>query len=494
MAIANTLNPDDFNLAFGHNLFGFNGLTTEDKYVIRIKEGTTVLADLRQGPNLEGDAIFDVQNVLQSYVQPSAYYAERLGQHEVTPFVNTPLLNSANEVFQYNLTYGYELAGAVTELSTLADFRAFGGAKPYYDTEWKWTTYQPEVEGDDSVDACTVVTRTGAILTDYDNLQVVGDLGGGYPTRMLSSGSRVQHYKKTRNQHLTLSYFNDLERAAPPNPPANTKVRTIEMFTVSVYDGNTLISTLNVPNIIRNGGGPNVDIGNGLVATGDTTAITFGCGPMNLNGMRYYQASTGGISFFNLPSNATHYYVSTHAWTPSGCTTEEPNITDIPLHYVARVDIVDDNCLDYTPLEVSWQNSFGFRDYYLFNKRQEQSISVNRNNFLKSNINYGGLSDDAGANYGDRGYTTYSQKIQEQYVANTGYMEDSTAMYLRNLYQSPDVRVRLTNKYTESTYDELFYPVNLLTSSWAEKNYKKDKLFQYEMRFKLANNIKSMRG
>lgn len=491
MAITSELTPDEFNLAYGQNLFAFTGITSEDRYAIKVKQGVTVLADLRQGRNAEGDAIFDIQNIIQSYVQPSVYWIEQLGIYDQDPGIataNVPLTNSQNEVFGYNLEYGYETSGIYTAISTLSNFKAIGGSKAYWENYWKYDTYRPRTANNGV--GCTETTRTAEVLTDWNNLKQVGQLSGGYPTRILSGSDQVLQYDKQVDHHLTNSYFNDVEEGTP-TPPVNTN--SIEAFQISVYDGNTLVQSAMIPNIVRNGGGPNADLGNGNSTVADNLVITMGTGPANLDLMRYYNTSTGSIQIFNLASNATHYYISTHAATSEEeCTTEYPGIADQPLHRVVRVDIVPDNCFDYEPLEVSWQNSFGFRDYYIFNKKQQQSISVSRNDFLKDNIGYAGTAADAGANFGDRGYTTYSQKIQERYLANTDYMQDFEATYLRNLYQSPDTRVRLTDKYSE--FNGVFWPVNLLSSGWTEKNYRKDKLFQYEIQFKLANNIKSMRG
>jgi len=490
MAITNSLTPGSYNMAYGQNLFGFTGLVSEDKYVIRVKDGATVFADLRQGPNPSNDAVFDIQNIIQSYVSPSVYYIERLGQHDKDPGpanLNTPLENSANENFEYDVEYGYEENGVYTAISTLTNFNALGGTKKYYDNLWDAQTYRPKIAIDSDQCSSTITTRVGNILTDYANVKQQSQLSGGFPTTTIDASDDVLQYNKTATDHLTASFFNELERSSPL-PDA----RSIDAFVIWQFSGSTPLGGTLIPNIIRNGGGPNTDLGDNVGPNADTLAITMGIGPQNLKLMRYYSDSIGSIQIYNLSSSTTHYYITTHASCNPACLTEFPGISDDHLHMPIRVDIVDENCLDYNRLEFSWQNSFGFRDYWTFEKKQQQSISVGRNDYLDSPVDFGGTAADAGAIYGNRGYTTYSQKIEERYLATTGYMDDATAFYLRNLYQSPDVRVRLTDKYSE--LGDVFFPVNLLTNRWNEKNYKKDKLFQYEATFKLANNIKSMRG
>lgn len=494
MAITNELTPDLYNMAFGQNLFAFTGLVTEDKYVIKVKDGITVLADLRQAANPAGDAIFDIQNILQSYVSPSHYWIEQLGIYDQDPGIataNVPFTNSALENYGYNIEYGSETDGVYTAIQTLTGFNALGGTKAYYSNYWKYTEYQPRVATDTDQCGSTIVTRQARVLTDWQNEKRVDTLQGGYPAAFMAGTQFVLQYDRTTEQHLTASFFNKLERVSTPSTP---DAKSIEGFFITSFNGATQLSQTFIPNLVINGCGPNVNRNDANIVTDTNLVCTMGVGPKNLELMRYYGSDPGSAQIYALDSNATHYYITAHSATPIACpNTEVVGVSDDPLFTPIRVDIVTNTCLDYEPLEFSWQNSFGFRDYFVLDKKQQQSVSVGRNNYLNSPVNFDGDATDAGAVYGNRGYTTYSQKIEERYLATTGFMSDATALYLRNLYQSPDVRVRLTDKYAKP-FDGVFFPVNMLTNRWNEKNFQKDKLFQYEATFKLANNIKSMRG
>jgi len=496
MPITSELTPGQYNMAYGQNLYTFTGLTTEDKYVIRVKDGSTVLADLRQGPNPVGDAVFDVQNVLQSYVKPSHYWIEQLGIYDQDPSAinaNVPFTNGARELFEYDVDYGGESNGVYTPIQSLANIKVLGGTKAYYDNDWPLGKYQPSIVVDDDQCGSTVpqFNAPAEPLTDYKERKLVTNLSGGYPADLLGAIGQVLHYKLLRSQHLTMSYINELKRVTTIYGTPDAK--SIEGFYITAYNGDTQVGQSFIPNLVSNGCGPNVNRNDNTITTADTRVATIGIGPANLRLMRYYAFWPGSVQIYQLPTNATHYYITVHSGTPITCpNTITTGVSDEPLFTPIRIDIIEDNCLDYEPLEFSWQNSFGFRDYFLFNKKQQQSISVGRNDYLNSPVDFAVDAADAGAVYGNRGYTTYSQKIEERYLATTGYMDDATALYLRNLYQSPDVRVRLTDKYNEE--GDRFYPVNMLTNRWNEKNFQKDKLFQYEATFKLANNIKSMRG
>ena len=71
-------------------------------------------------------------------------------------------------------------------------------------------------------------------------------------------------------------------------------------------------------------------------------------------------------------------------------------------------------------------------------------------------------------------------------------MSDSEALYLQGLFTSADVKVRFNDAPDDQQYQ--WVPVSLLSTDYTEKTYRKDKLFQYNIRFALAHNLKSQRG
>ena len=115
-------------------------------------------------------------------------------------------------------------------------------------------------------------------------------------------------------------------------------------------------------------------------------------------------------------------------------------------------------------------------------------INTKRNNFLKE------VADFNDTRYivdkQSRGFTTYSQTIKEDWTATSGYMNDEEAQLLESMFKSPSVNVR----FSTGEYANQWIPINLVSSSYTEKTYRKDRLFQYTVNYKLASNIKSQRG
>jgi hypothetical protein len=76
------------------------------------------------------------------------------------------------------------------------------------------------------------------------------------------------------------------------------------------------------------------------------------------------------------------------------------------------------------------------------------------------------------------------------FTVESGYMNDAEAELLKHLYQSGEVKA----KFSEGPYANQWVPVVITNTAYTEKTYRKDRLFQYTVSFKLASNIKSMRG
>ena len=495
MAVTVSQFPGVYNDAYGPNaitLTGLNTVANATKYVLQITDYNNVaagpVADIRQTENNAGDAIFDVQNILQNFTAQSPIDTELLGKPN-----QDPMQDCEAEGFKYIIGFGHEIGGTATVQSYTTQPTVFGGVKPRYEETRDFAAYRANMQGDDASPACTEPTGPSRanIMTDWDNIKVTPTSVPDGPTQGIQ-GNRFYQRDLLRTDNLTLTYFSAIERGQDLMADA----LGIEAFRYHVYNGNTLLDTVTVPNIIRNGGGPNTDIADGSAVDYPHDTITIAAGPSNLASLKYYNDSAGSLQTYNLPLNATHYYITTHALTPPTC--ESDQLCEQSMHKPYRVDIVAADCLDYEPIQVSWTNSFGYRDYWTFKKKHVYSTQTTRNEFLKDNVNYySGTSwsmDPA-----ERGFTNYSQKIQEMYEASTGYLTDKEAVYMQHLYRSPDSRAMLPDvePYIDSQSGEEIYkfePINLASNTYTQKTYKKDKLFQYTIKFKMANNIKSQRG
>ena len=522
--------PGAYDMAYGPNIYTTTGISGDVRFVLEIWDnppgitGSNLIAQLKQSPNSNDRAIFDVQNVLQSFVEVGNNDIDEL---TARPEISEPLWNSELETGKYYVRFGTEsAAGAITYDGSVGPKLVLGGTKPYFDRDWSWGFYMPKCSGDpEALYNCTQVNiDNGSLiipaspLSDWywyrnEDTQDYNDLlrrVGGVPSviQNLHYGGYINVEEVSSEDYRTKAYLNGMQYGT--NAP-DSEVKGIEGFRYIFYNDSTVVHDMVIPNIDNNGGGPNVNPGDGSVVDYPNRVIQVGIGPRNLRSFTYYtdQTTTATFSIDTDAAFWTHYYVWPVAWTPTSCLATHTNFTDEPLHTPQCYIKKQADCLDYGKdagqqagigtnednfIQVSWLNSFGFRDYWTFRKKRERRVNTTRNIYTQQTYDpNASIWESDPANRGDR---VYSQEIVEEWTATTGYMTDSQAKFLQHLFTSPDVRVKLPQQW----YDKLgisyepFMSAVITSNTYTEKSYRKDRLFQYEITFRLANNMKSQRG
>jgi hypothetical protein len=459
-----------FDQAYGPNPVTLTGIPydpvtgalTADKYVLQILQGGLLIADLRQTPNAQGDAIFDIQNTLQNYVAPSPNNVEEVG------YIGPDIMNSVSESVAYTFKTGYESNGAVTIDNEPVDiYLDFGGTKKYYEVPYiAVSTFIPSLTSFGGT--CTNILKQGQPFTAMKSYRLGADITDGKPA-WLTNTMRVYDHYVTLSDMTTISYYNSVNGTGP------ALAKSIDAFVFWQYNTTTFLGVNQVYNVTPSGG-PNNAPGDGETPSYPNMAITCGTGPRN---------------FQDLDSQATHYYVATAPYTGVGCPNQTVGgLADGSMHYVHRFNIIEEGCNDFPEYQFSWLNEYGFRDYYSFRKRKDRGVKINRNEYLKEAANYNATSYSV--NIYDRGTTVFSQTLPEEFSAFTGFVSDADALYLEGLFISADVKVRFDDAPGGERYQ--WVPVSLLSSAYEEKTVRKNQLFQYDIKFKLAHNIKSQRG
>ena len=452
-----------FDQAYGPNPVTLSGIAVDpqtgvliaDKYVLQIYRNGELIADLRQTPNRLARAIFDIQNVIQNFVAPSINGVEQIG------YVGNSILNASKETTPYELHAGFEDNTGVTIETIQQGFIAFGGSKEYYEVPYDPTEFIPVL----ATPACTTIEKQGRPFSELVGYRFGADITDGKPTWLLDDMRVYDHYV-TASDMTTISYYNQ------PTGTGPVLAQSIEAFVFYQYTNDILVSTIVLPNIQSLGGGPNVNLEDGTIPQYPYKALTIATGPKNFTNF------AGGTT--------THYYVTTGAYSP--CTLNY--LADGSMHYVHRFNIIEEACNDFPEYQFSWLNKYGFRDYYSFRKRKDRSVQINRNTYLREPADYN--SANYNVNIFDRGMTVYSQALEETFTAFTNYISDNDALFLEGLYTSADVKVRFNDATGAQQFQ--WVPISLLTTTYTEKTVRKDQLFQYEIKFKKAHNLKSQRG
>ena len=159
-----SVDPGEFNLMYGLNQVILANLDQgASKYVLQVYIGGNKIADIRQSKNTANLAVFDIQNIIQSYTEP-------MGQEgTVAGFTQT-----RNRTVYYELKYGSETAGVVDLAENTQDFFvALPGRKnqlfylqinPWQDKTIYDAGYRPNPENA----ACTDINNIGKILSDIE--------------------------------------------------------------------------------------------------------------------------------------------------------------------------------------------------------------------------------------------------------------------------------------------------------------------------------------
>lgn len=471
-----------FNMAYGPNPVALTGLAASyDKYVLQIFKlgGVDPIADVRQTPNKVGDAIFDIQNILQTIVEPSKANLDAL-HYSASGFSqqNTRMRIADGEQAQYQLKIGYEAAGVVVVDTVAATYTVVGGMQPYFQEQFPTDLYIPAITGTYNVNLNVCTTLETAARPLSDNQWTIADsaTGDAFLTHYTSPGG-IDVQNVYAGDQCTKSFYNTVRVTGSLSPVFN--VQGIEAYIVAQFNsaGNRIVTNTLV-NTQSNGGGPNITLGQGTTPTGNYLINTVASGPANF---------PIGI----LSPATTHYYIIPVLYTPQGCVTDPQSQTplmDQAAWRAQRFNVLPTPCIDYPHVQFAWMNSLGMRDQFTFTKRNERGVKTKKNNFLRELADYNANTYNVTPQ--SRGFTTFSQTIVETFSADTDYINDEEAKLIEHLFTSPDVMVR----FSTGALANQWLSVNMISSNYVEKTNRKNKLFQYNVKFKLANNIKSQRG
>lgn len=449
-----------FNLSYGYNIVSLYDNDVDNnvqRYVCRIYNSNNdeLIADLRQVPNQLGYSHFDIQRVLQNFNTSNPNLEETLRLH-----------TGEYECLEYYIYVSEQIGNVVSPVNMSGGtYVSIGGRKPYDVLDWDTTDYLAKGFNNPfgGLDNLIIPTKAGA-LTDRPYSTILSNqITDGKPS-WITIGEVVRQYDIMYHQDYTLSFLNDIEALSGFELP--TFANGINGYYIAAYNGNTQVVDTIIYNLTGVGGGPDELSGD------DNQPNT----KYYVNGIQVGQRnpSLNGLTY-------THIYVQGFAWYNGyNETTSKIDIT-----HPYRFNIVDGECNDFEPIEISWLNSLGLRDYFVFQKRKDQQTNITRNTYQKSNDTWG--SNIFQVNPYDRGDKVFDQKIVETYTLNTKYLSDEEAVWLKNLYYSPDVRVRF---YGETTWR----PIVLTSNTWNERTFRKDRMFQNTITFNMSNNINSQRG
>ena len=231
---------------------------------------------------------------------------------------------------------------------------------------------------------------------------------------------------------------------------------------ISYYDSaNALIgSTQTIINNTTNGG----ELPNGTI-TSALSLLYFGCGPANLQA----QTATTGAK----PSNFANWQYYTVQAFDSGSSAAKSAIYTFYKQ--------NGSCKGFKVRRLAWRNSVGGYDYWNFNMKSTQTLSVERNNY---NALVGTYNKSVWRyNDTDRGKTTRQTTAMLKETLNTDWLSENEASLMEKLLMSTNVYI-LDNADTDFTQGVMITDSNIVRKTQAN-----DKLIQYTINIEYANPV-----
>ena len=409
---------------------------------LTLSGSATVLQRIKQQPNPSSIGVFNFGQIVASYLESDNSWKA------------APFITSSNVGKRFSVKFGEEFGTSIS--SSVSIYNGITTA----------TTGSPALTGS------IYYYVADGLVNPYDAVNF------NFPSASYFTASAVSTTTTFSKQH------------ALTNAPLTQSIQDGEYATISLINGNFTNSTssaqdifvvrvlvynsasveiddFSLTNLTGNGGGPRANANQlfSAVATSQTAGtqlLTIGVGPLNL-------AANGD----NLPSDWSYYTVQAHNQKSAGVTNTSGSYATL------RYEKQGAQC-GYDGVRFAWKNEFGVWDYYTFTLATDKSFGIERANYEQTFVPY---SSDYPVPYSKqrRGVINYYNKPVQTQVANSNWLDQDEADWLKELFFSANVF------YQEGTE---FYPAVITSVDVTEKtNPRTQRNFQYAIQFQVANQI-----
>ena len=400
---------------------------------------STVLQRIKQQPNPNGIAVIDIGPIIDNY----------LGSDNV--WTAAPFATSSAVAKRFDVKFGEQYG-----TSTSSSVSLFTGVGTNL--------------GQPAVTASAYSYFVNGLVDPYDKVDWNWPSGSYYTTTTVSTAGTFSYNHALTNAPLTQS-IQDGEYATISFINGNftnstASAQDIYLVDVRVYDdaGNE-IDQFDLNNTTSNGGGPRVNIStlwSGVAAsqTAGTQLITVGVGPQNLD-------DSGNT----LPTDWA-YYTAT-AYGQLSASTVNPSGSYGSLKFIKQ----GAKC-GYDGVRFAWKNEFGVWDYYTFTLQNDKAFTVERAQYTQTFLPYSSV-DPVPYSKERRGAINYYNKLTQTQTANSDWLTQADADWLKELFFSANV--------FQQVGTDLF-PIVITSANMVEKtNPRTQRNFQYQIEFQPAN-------
>ncbi len=445
MAITLHQQPTSPNMANNNLLFTITSNSAsapQYQYVcdLTLSGSNTVLQRIKQQPNPFGNGIFDLGQIVSNYLDNDNVWKA------------APFATASQAGRRFSVKFGEEYSTSVSSSIVL-----YSGIAA--------------ITGSPALTGSSYYYIANGLVDPYDKVN------WNFPSASYFTGSAVST-TTTFSKQYTLT-----------NAPLTQSIQDGEYATISLFNGNfngsttaaqdiyavniksydaagTLLDDVDLSNLVSNGGGPRangVQVWSAVAAnqTAGTQLLTVGIGPQNL-------ADNGDT----LSSNWAYYIVTALGQQSAGVI----NTSGV---YASLKFVKQGAQCGYDGVRFAWKNEFGVWDYYTFTLQSDSAYTIEREKYSQTFVPFGSANTTAPYNKERRGTVDFYNKLTQNQTANTNWLTQAEADWLKELFFSTNVFVQSGNE---------FFPVYITSAETIEKtNPRTQKTFQYVITFQPAN-------
>ena len=411
-----------------------------------ISGSSTLVQRIKQQPNPSGKAVFNVGQILTANLESDNVWK--------TDVFTTSTNCNKNFIVRFGEQYGTSVSSSVT---------LYTGVSPQAAGEPAKTGSEYYVITDGLVDYPDATTDFNFSSGSYYFEELVDDIPFTH-SFALSTAPKTQSLRE--GDYATISFYN----GNADGEADSTQAQDIFSMQVSQFDVNGVSGTNQfiTSSILRGTPASGIIWSNPTVVDSQTNKTTLVHLPVG-----YQNLTDNGVVW---DSDVAYYTIIVHPQATDGFTNEDGVWDSL------RYNINSGNC-DYSGQRFAWKNEFGVWDYYNFTLQSDESNSVERLGFEKTNIPYNTSTTSATFNVAERGNTQFVNKITRRQNANSDWLTQAEADWLKELFFSTNVFVQVGSD---------FQPVVITSAEQVSKtNPRSQKNFQYQIEFEPANQTRN---
>lgn len=455
MAVTIRNNADTPNMANNRLVYTISSTKSSEpqfRMVLDILDNNgDLLQRLKQQPNKSNAGVFDIGQIVTNYLGPT----DRIWD---TATDNTPALN-AKCADQFQIRFGEEYASSTTGIPAI------------------YTGLTPESAGEPQVSSSNYnyfingfwnPNQTGfdwVYQTKYREEETYG-----LPTFNHQLGLTQYTTNDVRlGDYHTVSILNGNLRGEANADIDNSFAQDVYAMRVEQFDADNGTVALDTLYNLTLRGAP-IELWDDVYQNQSyrSRLIHWGVGPQNL--------IDGGIA---IDADCAYYVVTFHNQTA------EPSVNDAGIWSTHRFDLVDPEC-DFPGVRFAWKNQYGVWDYFNFELAESRTSNIQRESYEQNFVDYG-TTYAATWDVERRGVSQFQNRIEKNRTAESGYLTQSEADNLRELFFSTDVYIQNPNGTVAN--NNTFLPVVITNASITEKtNPRSQKLFRFTAEYKYAND------